>query len=337
MKATSHANSSSLPSRPSGTVPATPSTTGRGYLVRSVSVSKCPAARAVSRMLKRAHSIDRTRVRFSTAARAAEEWAIPGSPWWGDSVTFTILPPRASGIIALVATTWLMSQVPSTFSRITVRKPLAVMSSAGVMYWPPALFTSTSTFPWRSSTPSTRACTWSSSRLSHSTASQRPPSPRAAVSSSGSARRPQTTTVAPQAASSRAEARPSPLPPPLTIATWPSSRPEAKIFEAIARRLNRAHRLAVEEQPRSPAEDRPHRPEVATAREQPEHDHARGDRHEHGAVRLEAGELLPPSPRVTLGGKVGRQPRQLGVRSRAERSLNPLPELVRLEAALGGR
>ena len=77
-------------------------------------------------------------MRFSTAARAADEWAIPGSPWCGESVTLTIFPPRGlpSGppIIAFVATAWVISQVPSTFSRITVRKPFGVMSSAGVMY-----------------------------------------------------------------------------------------------------------------------------------------------------------------------------------------------------------
>ena len=70
--------------------------------------------------------------------------------------------------------------------------------------------------------------------MSHSTASIRPSPARPTVSSSGSRRRPQTTTVAPQAASSSAAARPSPDPPPLTIATWPSSRPGAKIFDGIA-------------------------------------------------------------------------------------------------------
>ena len=48
---------------------------------------------------------------------------MPGSPWCGERVTFTILPPRASGIIARVATAWLISHVPSTFRRMTVRKP----------------------------------------------------------------------------------------------------------------------------------------------------------------------------------------------------------------------
>jgi hypothetical protein len=63
----------------SGTVRATFSATGLGYFWIA-SVSKCPAASAVSRIWCRAHSIESTRVRFSTAARAADEWAIPGSP-----------------------------------------------------------------------------------------------------------------------------------------------------------------------------------------------------------------------------------------------------------------
>src|SRR4051812_7446676 len=335
MKATSHANSSSLPSRPSGTVPATPSTTGRGYLVRSVSVSKCPAASAVSRMLKRDHSIESTLVRFSTAARAAEECAIPGSPWWGERVTFTILPPRCSGIIALVATAWLISQVPSTFRVITVRKPLGVMSSAGVMYCPPALFTSTSIRPCRSITSSTSAWTWPSSRMSHWSASTAPCA-RAAVSSSGSSRRPQTVTVAPQAASSSAVARPSPLPPPLTIATWPWSRPGAKIFEAIARRLNRANPPAVEEQARAPAQDRPHRPEVPEPGQRPEHDHPTAHRHVDGAVPVEFGHAAAPLTPPLLRREVRGECDQLGLGARGQGGLNPLLELLRLEPPLGG-
>ena len=66
------------------------------------------------------------------------------------------------------------------------------------MYWPPALFTSVSILPWRSSTPSTSSPTCSSSRMSHTRDSQRPPSHSATVSSSGSGRRPQITTCAPQ-------------------------------------------------------------------------------------------------------------------------------------------
>ncbi len=159
---------------------------------------------------------------------------MPGSPLCGERVTFTTLPPPA-GIIAFVATAWVISQVPSRFSLTTVRKPFGVMSSAGDMYWPPALFTSMSIFPCRSSTPSTSAATSSSSRMSATTAWQRPPSHRDAVSSSGSDRRPATATVAPQAVSSIAVALPRPEPPPVTSTTWPSSSPARKISLGIGR------------------------------------------------------------------------------------------------------
>src|SRR4051812_8643576 len=184
-------------------------------------------------MPKRAHSIDRTRVRFSTAARALDECAIPGRPWWGESVTFSTLPPRPPGIIAFVATVWVISHVPRTLSRWTVSKPFGVMSSAGVMYCPPALFTSVSIRPCSARTRSTNDVTWSSSRMSHANPLQRPPSHSAAVSSSGSWRRPATTTVAPHAASSTAVARPSPDPPPVTTTTWPSRSPWAKTCEGM--------------------------------------------------------------------------------------------------------
>jgi hypothetical protein len=46
-----------------------------------------------------------------------------------------------------------------------------------------------------------------------------------ARSSMGSGRRPVTTTFAPSLANNRAVAAPIPVPPPLTIATLPSSRP----------------------------------------------------------------------------------------------------------------
>src|SRR5687768_1358163 len=203
-----------------------------------VSVAIGPGAIAVSLMPKRAHSIDRTRVRFSTAARAADEWAMPGRPWCGESVTFTILPPSA-GIIAFVATAWVISQVPIRFRRTTVSKPFDVMSSAGVMYWPPALLTRTSILPWRSSTSSTSAFTWSSSRMSQgypcAVVSQ-----ASTVSSSGSCLRPATTTVAPSALSSSAVARPRPEPPPVTTATCPSSRFGANIREGTRGRLTAA-------------------------------------------------------------------------------------------------
>src|SRR3989442_11101555 len=63
--------------------------------------------------------------------------------------------------------------------------------------------------------------------MSQASASMSPSAASTTVSSSGSRRRPVTTILAPQDASSSAVARPMPLPPPVTIATWPSSRFEA--------------------------------------------------------------------------------------------------------------
>ena len=48
---------------------------------------------------------------FSTAARAAPEWTIPGIPLWGERVTLSTLPPPC-GMKALVAAAWVISQVP---------------------------------------------------------------------------------------------------------------------------------------------------------------------------------------------------------------------------------
>ena len=48
---------------------------------------------------------------FSTAARAAPEWTIPGIPLWGERVTLSTLPPPC-GMNALVAAAWVISQVP---------------------------------------------------------------------------------------------------------------------------------------------------------------------------------------------------------------------------------
>ena len=108
-----------------------------------------------------------------------------------------------------------------------------MIASAGLRNWPPALLTSVSIRPWRSSTPSKNESTPSSSRMSRPRDSKLParPSASAAVSSSGSVRRPQPTTVAPSRTISRAVARPSPDPAPDTTMTRPSSRPSRKISD----------------------------------------------------------------------------------------------------------
>ena len=189
-----------------------------GYLVSRVSVAKWPAAIAQVVMPKRDHSIASVRIMFSTAARAAPEWTIPGIPLWGERVTLRILPPPA-GMKALVAAAWDISQVPVTFSSTTVRKPFGEIASAGERNWPPALLTSTSRRPWRSSRRVEEGVDRRPPRGCRATrARRRPGAPRRAPPSRPAARpaarsRPRSRRGA---ASSSAVSRPRPLPAPET-------------------------------------------------------------------------------------------------------------------------
>jgi hypothetical protein len=128
------------------------------------------------------------------------------------------------GIIERVATVLVRSKTASTFSRCTARQPFAEMFSGVATNCPPALFTSTSIRPNRSSAASTRASTCSGSRTSAGTAKASVPaaSSSARVSSSGSGRRPASTSEAPVRANSREISRPSPVPPPVTMTIEPA-------------------------------------------------------------------------------------------------------------------
>jgi hypothetical protein len=86
---------------------------------------------------------------------------MPGRPWWGESVTLTIVPP--SGPNARSAASRIIRSVAPTLSRVTARQPLGSIASAGVKYWPPALLTSASSRPPRSSAKRTirSASCWS--------------------------------------------------------------------------------------------------------------------------------------------------------------------------------
>ena len=126
-----------------------------------------------------------------------------------------------------------MLSIPSTFSRHTACHPFEAISSAGLKNWPPALFTSRS---------SARAIQHRGDQaggllgLAHvpgdrlhgprqPRSTPRPPPRRT------SSRRPVIVTFAPQRLSSSAVALPRPVPPPVTSATRPSSRPGAKISD----------------------------------------------------------------------------------------------------------
>ncbi len=182
-----------------------------------------PAATQIARTPKRDHSFDSDAAIVSRAERAIEECAIIGIPRRGLNPRKNTTP-RRRGIIQRVATSCVRCQGASTFSRCTARSPLSSIASAGAANWPPALFTRMSTAPKRSSTASRNTATCAGSRTSQGIASTFRPSASssARTCSSGSGRRPQIATLAPVRASSRAVARPMPVPPPVTIATAPA-------------------------------------------------------------------------------------------------------------------
>src|SRR5262245_34419746 len=93
-----------------------------------------------------------------------------------------------------------------------------------LLEWP-ALLTRTSTRPWRSIVQRTTSAASAVLPTSAARLAQAPParSTAATTSASGALRRPTITTWAPSAARIRAVARPMPVPPPVTMATWPWS------------------------------------------------------------------------------------------------------------------
>jgi hypothetical protein len=56
---------------------------------------------------------------------------MPGIPLCGERVTEMTFP-ASWGMKAFVAAAWVISQVPCTFSSVTVRNPFGVMASAGL-------------------------------------------------------------------------------------------------------------------------------------------------------------------------------------------------------------
>ena len=84
-------------------------------------------------------------------------------------MTLTIVPPPC-GRNASSAAVRDISSVPPMLSRVTARQPFGSIASAGTKYWPPALLTSTSRRPQRSSAKRTMRSASSASRTSPATA-----------------------------------------------------------------------------------------------------------------------------------------------------------------------
>src|SRR6266851_8657440 len=122
---------------------------------------------------------------------------------------------------------------------MTACHPLGVMFSAGEEYCPQALFTSPSNRPKRSSTAWTWALTCFSLRISHAWANTCLPVALidAQVSSRCAIEREQIATLAPSEESSRAMARPIPVPPPVMRNTCPSNNSGRKMLVTAIKSL----------------------------------------------------------------------------------------------------
>ena len=150
--ATIQATSSARPRRPSGTVDAAPSTIGLRVLGHEGVGGELPGgdrdqADAEARPLDR----EDPRQVLDGGARGRRVRHARQPVVGRERHVDDLAAARPRGSSPCVATAWVISHVPSTLSRITVRKPFGVMSSAGVRNWPPALLTSRSMRPWRSS------------------------------------------------------------------------------------------------------------------------------------------------------------------------------------------
>src|SRR5437773_1827549 len=165
-------------------------------------------------------------IRFRTAALAAPYGAPPMSPGRSAATddTVTIVPPPRSSMLG--STAWVSAQTPFrlTSSTLSHSSLLTQRIERVLLEWP-ALLTRTSTRPSVASVQWASAAAAPCLETSACRAVAFPPAlwSSPTTSSSGGLRRPATTTCAPSAASSLAVSRPMPLPPPVTMATCPSS------------------------------------------------------------------------------------------------------------------
>src|SRR5882672_3955358 len=140
--------------------------------------------------------------------------------------TVTMVPPPCS--IMLGSTAWVRAKTPVRLTFITASHSSSGTQRAlrALLEWP-ALLIKMSTRPCSLTTHSARARPWGGLATSASRATAWPPAflISATTASRGGRRRPVTTTCAPSAASISAVERPMPVPPPVTIATFPSSFP----------------------------------------------------------------------------------------------------------------
>ena len=205
------------PAAPSPAAPRGPPRSRRG--AADIGVSIGPGVTALIRTPSRMYSSAAVRVSALTAALAAPYAAMPGIRRYGPmtELTLTITPPSGWVRIAAISC-FRQRKTPCTLVSNTARQSSSGRSATGPASSMPALFTATSSLPYRSVIRPTSAATSPFRRTSATIASARPPSASIAftVVPSVSAVRPATITVAPSRAKSWATTRPAPVPPPVT-------------------------------------------------------------------------------------------------------------------------
>ena len=196
----------------------------------SDSVANRPSATAMTATPSRAHAAASSLVSASTAARAAPVCAIAGKPWWGETVTLTIVPRRrAHGQLVRGLAHRQRAVDVEPLDRAPALGGDALggdeVLAAGVVEQevePPVALE-------RAGDDRLGAGALADVRRPPTSTAPRPRPPPA---SSTSSRRPAITTDAPQRTSSAAAALPRLVPPPVTSATCPASTPSAKIARA---------------------------------------------------------------------------------------------------------
>ena len=169
---------------------------------------------------------------FTTAALPAAACAIPGPPENAWVATMFTMDPGSLAPAARRCSCWLHRNVPSTTILLTARHALALIDEARTGKFAAALLMRIVGTPSAASISSKARSTWSASLTSHSAWAARPPTSSTAATPRWRCPSSLETTpiAAPARASSSAIARPRPVPPPVTIATWPARASGASIW-----------------------------------------------------------------------------------------------------------
>src|SRR5206468_4980638 len=221
----------------------------RSTIALDMRLGNHPGAIAFTLILCRPHFTARSRVKLMSppllvlyAIASSTSGIAPPRP--ATDAMLMILPPPPCAIITFPAAC-AHRNAPVRFTSITFRQSSTAMLVTGATHARPALFTRMSIRPSSAFARSTIARTSSALVTSQRMPSARTPNGEssAAVLAQRSASRAQSTTSAPISASAVAICRPSPLPPPVTMATLPLRSNSSLVCIRSPRSFRRSRRL----------------------------------------------------------------------------------------------